>query len=100
MNDEGHSIARSNPTIERVLRDPAASFWLKKTLLSALTRDSVDAANTAEMLFRLIDGWRSRNPQFQTGQSRLARPLRRREQTKCASRKCVEVQLEKSSCGD
>jgi hypothetical protein len=57
MSDEEHSIPSSNPAIERVLRDPAASFWLKKTLLSALTRDPVDAANDAEVLFRLLDDW-------------------------------------------
>ncbi len=32
------------PTIEEVLRDPSASFWLKAALRSALARDPVDAA--------------------------------------------------------
>ena len=43
------------PTIEEVLRDPAASFWLKNALRSALARDPVDAANDAEILARLLD---------------------------------------------
>jgi hypothetical protein len=42
------------PTITQVLADPAASFWLKQTLASALPRDPVDAANDAE-LARLLD---------------------------------------------
>jgi hypothetical protein len=41
--------------VEQVLSDPAASFWLKDTLRSALDRDPVDAANDAEALFRLLD---------------------------------------------
>jgi hypothetical protein len=43
------------PTIEEVLRDPSASFWLKAALRSALGRDPVDAANDAEVLARLLD---------------------------------------------
>ena len=41
--------------IEEVLNDPAASFWLKAALRSALSRDPVDAANDAEVLARLLD---------------------------------------------
>jgi hypothetical protein len=41
--------------VEQVLFDPAASFWLKDVLRSALARDPVDAANDAEVLFRLLD---------------------------------------------
>jgi hypothetical protein len=41
--------------IEQVLSDPTASFWLKDALRSAITRDPVDAANDAEVLFRLVD---------------------------------------------
>jgi hypothetical protein len=41
--------------IEQVLSDPSASFWLKAALGSALDRDPVDAANDAEVLFRLLD---------------------------------------------
>jgi hypothetical protein len=43
------------PTIEEVLRDPSASFWLKAALRSSLGRDPVDAANDAEALARLLD---------------------------------------------
>ena len=43
------------PATEEVLRDPAASFWLKNALRSALARDPVDAANDAEVLARLLD---------------------------------------------
>jgi hypothetical protein len=42
-------------TLEDVLRDPAASLWLKDTLGSALTRDPVDAANDAELLAHLLE---------------------------------------------
>ena len=41
--------------IERMLSDPAISFWLREALGSALARDPVDAANDAEVLFRLLD---------------------------------------------
>ena len=41
--------------IERVLTDPAASFWLKECLRSALDRDPVDAANDADVLAKLLD---------------------------------------------
>ena len=41
--------------IQQVLSDPGASFWLKDALRSALSRDPVDAANDAEILFRLLD---------------------------------------------
>jgi len=43
------------PSTEEVLRDPAASSWLKSALRSALARDPVDAANDAEILARLLD---------------------------------------------
>jgi hypothetical protein len=43
------------PQIEEVLRDPAASIWLRLALNSALARDPVDAANDAEVLARLLD---------------------------------------------
>jgi hypothetical protein len=41
--------------LEEVLRDPAASFWLKDALRSALARDPVDAANDAEVLAQVLD---------------------------------------------
>jgi len=43
------------PSIEEVLRDPAASLWLRNALCAALVRDPVDAANDAEVLARLLD---------------------------------------------
>ena len=43
--------------IERVLADPAASFWLKDALRTALDRDPVDAANDAEVLAQLLEQW-------------------------------------------
>ena len=46
---------RDLPEIEEVLADPAASFWLRAALRSALAPDPVDAANDAEMLARLLD---------------------------------------------
>lgn len=51
----GDQAQHELPTIEEVLRDPAASFWLKNALRSALARDPVDAANDAEILARLLD---------------------------------------------
>ena len=57
MNDGEHSIPPATPTIAHVLSDPSASFWLKNALRTALTRDPVDAANDAEVLFRLLDDW-------------------------------------------
>jgi hypothetical protein len=43
------------PEIEQVLSDPAASYWLKFALRSALERDPVDAANDAEVLACLLE---------------------------------------------
>lgn len=43
------------PSIEEILADPSASFWLRNALLAALSRDPVDAANDAEVLARLLD---------------------------------------------
>jgi len=43
------------PSIEEVLRDPAASLWLRNALRAALVSDPVDAANDAEILARLLD---------------------------------------------
>jgi hypothetical protein len=42
------------PEIEEVLLDPAASFWLKAALRSALSRDPVDAAHDSEILAQLL----------------------------------------------
>jgi hypothetical protein len=43
------------PEIATVLDDPAASFWLKACLCSALSRDPVDAANDAEVLAQMLE---------------------------------------------
>ena len=43
------------PGIDEVLADPAASFWLKTALCSALNRDPVDAAHDSEILARLLE---------------------------------------------
>ncbi len=43
------------PSTVEVLRDPAASFWLKDSLRSALLRDPVDAANDADILAGLLE---------------------------------------------
>jgi len=48
------SVKQARCTPEDVLHDPAASFWLKEVLQSALGRDPVDAANDAEILARLL----------------------------------------------
>lgn len=42
------------PSIEQVLTDPAASFWLKSALHANLKRDPVDALNDAELLQSLL----------------------------------------------
>lgn len=43
------------PTIDEILADPAASFWLKAALRSALSRDPVDAANDADVLSQVLN---------------------------------------------
>lgn len=55
MSEETQITKVDLPTINDVLRDPAASFWLKDALRSALLRDPVDASNDAEVLARLLD---------------------------------------------
>jgi hypothetical protein len=42
------------PSIDEVLADPAASFWLKAALRSALCRDPVDDAHDSEILAELL----------------------------------------------
>ena len=42
------------PSIEVILADLATSGWMKNALLGALSRDPVDAANDAELLYRLL----------------------------------------------
>lgn len=43
------------PSIEHVLDDRAASFWVKSALRTSLERDPVDAANDAELVAKLLD---------------------------------------------
>ena len=54
MSADSESRNRALPEIAAVLEDPAASFWLKAAIRSALDRDPVDAANDAELLSRLL----------------------------------------------
>jgi hypothetical protein len=42
------------PSIDEVLADPAASFWLKTALRSALRRDPVDAPHDSDILAQLL----------------------------------------------
>jgi len=48
-------VAGDLPSIAEVLADPAASFWLKAALRSALCRDPVDAAHDSEILAHLLE---------------------------------------------
>ena len=51
-----HSLTAGElPRIDEVLADPAASFWLKTAIRSALCRDPVDAAHDSEILARLLE---------------------------------------------
>jgi hypothetical protein len=43
------------PSIEHVLDDRAASFWVKSALRTLLSRDPVDAANDAELVAKLLE---------------------------------------------
>jgi hypothetical protein len=52
MSDEPK--AQDLPTIDAVLGDPSASFWLKTALHSALCRDPVDAAHDSAVLAGLL----------------------------------------------
>lgn len=47
--------ASEPPTPGEALRDPAASRWFRSSLASAMERDPVDAANDAEVLYRVLD---------------------------------------------
>ena len=40
----------------RAFNDPAASSWLKQTMIEAIKRDPVDCANDAEILAALLRG--------------------------------------------
>jgi len=52
MRQEAESAEHA--TIDEILADLAASFWLKAALRSALSRDPVDAANDADVLARVL----------------------------------------------
>lgn len=41
-------------TIGLILKDPAASYWLKDALKSAVERDPVDAVNDAAVLLKVL----------------------------------------------
>lgn len=41
--------------IQELLQDPSISYWLRESLLSALKRDPVDAANDAELLYLILN---------------------------------------------
>lgn len=62
-------------TIGLVLADPAASYWIKDALRSALTRDPVDAVNDAEVLAKILKH-KVKNKftvdELRTGSSRVA----------------------------
>ncbi|MGC2743479.1 MAG: hypothetical protein WA672_09840 [Candidatus Angelobacter sp.] len=57
MSIDANRIDRDGdlPSIADVLHDPAASFWLKAALRTALERDPVDVTNDAEILLRLME---------------------------------------------
>jgi hypothetical protein len=46
--------ARDLPSTDEVLANPAASFWLKTALRSALSCDPIDAAHDSEILEQLL----------------------------------------------
>lgn len=47
------------PTPAAVNADPAASYWLKNAIQSAIARDPVDAINDAELLLEILKCHRS-----------------------------------------
>lgn len=53
-NRETSDVAQFADSISTTLADPTASNWLKQSLKAALARDSVDAANDAQVLFELL----------------------------------------------
>ena len=44
----------SEQMIDEVLADPAASYWLKNCLRSALERDALDAKQDARLLAHIL----------------------------------------------
>lgn len=53
-NRESSGTAQFADSIAATLADPTTSNWLKQSLNEALARDSVDAANDAQVLFELL----------------------------------------------
>lgn len=49
------SVGVAEPTVEEVMRDQAASQWLKSALRTALERDPVDALNDAFVLAAALE---------------------------------------------
>lgn len=47
-------INRKRSELEKLLSDPATSFWLKAALRSALTRDPIDAERDAGTLYLFL----------------------------------------------
>ena len=45
----------SAPSIRRMIEDPSASDWLKRTAREALRRDPVDAANDINILAKALE---------------------------------------------
>jgi hypothetical protein len=43
------------PSVEDLLGDPSTSLWMRNALITAISRDPVDAANDAELLARVLD---------------------------------------------
>jgi len=44
---------------DRLLHDPAVSYWLKDAIITALKRDPVDALRDAELLVQVLkNAWK------------------------------------------
>lgn len=52
--EQANTTPTAQGTLETILKDPSASFWLKASLQTALERDAIDAANDAERLAELL----------------------------------------------
>lgn len=52
--EQANTTPTAHGTLETILKDPSASFWLKTSLQTALERDAIDAANDAERLAELL----------------------------------------------
>lgn len=42
------------PSIESILKDPYTHSWLKDAIIGAIIRDPIDAAQDAELLYRIL----------------------------------------------